>query len=132
MNETPDKDPIRFLEKHIIKYDTKHNLETIAMEFPYIDKWIANEDIDKELSNKYWTNKHIIDSQETCLLKLQHGQYMGNARKQLFFGRETYSSITCSICNSLEPDTWLHILQTIDKTTYMPLEPKDITKQYGH
>ena len=35
---------------------------------------------------------------------------MGNARKQLFFGREIYPSITCSICNSLEPDTWLHVL----------------------
>ena len=34
---------------------------------------------------------------------------MGNARKQLFFGREIYPSITCSICNSLEPDTWLHV-----------------------
>ena len=35
---------------------------------------------------------------------------MGNARKQLFFGREAYPSITCSICNSLELDTWLHVL----------------------
>ena len=35
---------------------------------------------------------------------------MGNARKQLFFGREAYPSITCSICNSLEPNTWLHVL----------------------
>ena len=30
--------------------------------------------------------------------------------KQLFFGREAYSSITCSICTFLNPDTWLHIL----------------------
>ena len=35
---------------------------------------------------------------------------MGNTRKQLFFGREAYPSITCSICNSLELDTWLHVL----------------------
>ena len=35
---------------------------------------------------------------------------MGNAKKQLFFGREAYPSVTCSICNSLEPDTWLHVL----------------------
>ena len=35
---------------------------------------------------------------------------MDNARKQLFFSRETYSSITCSICYSLEPDMWFHIL----------------------
>ena len=35
---------------------------------------------------------------------------MGNARKNLFFGREAFPSITCSICNSLDPDTWLHVL----------------------
>ena len=110
LDETPDKGPIRFLEKHIIKHDRKYNLEIIATEFPNIDKWIANENIDNELSNEYWTNKHITDSQKTCLLKLRHGQYMGNARKQLFFGRETYPSITCSICNSVEPNTWLHVL----------------------
>ena len=84
MDETPDKDPIRFLEKHIIKHDKKYNLEAIAIEFPSIDKWIANEDIDNELSNEYWINKHITNSQKTCLLKLRYGQYIGNARKQLF------------------------------------------------
>ena len=110
IDETPHKGLIRFLENHIIKYDRKYNQEIIAIFFPNIDKWIANEDIDNELSNEYWTNKHIIDSQKICLLKLRHGQYMGNARKQLFFGREAYSSIMCSICNSLEPNTWLHVL----------------------
>ena len=57
-----------------------------------------------------WIEKDIKDSQETCLLKLRHGQYMGNGRKQLFLGRETYRSITCSIYNSVEPQTLLHVL----------------------
>ena len=87
MDEKPDKGPIRFLEKHIIKHDKKYNLEIIATDFSNIDKWISNKDIDNELSNEYWTNKYITDSQKTCLLKLRHGQYMDNARKQLFFGR---------------------------------------------
>ena len=38
------------------------------------------------------------------------GQYMGNARKQLFFGRERFPSITCSICTSADANTWLHVL----------------------
>ena len=75
-----------------------------------MDKWITNEKMENESSNKFWTNKNITDSQKTCLLKLTHGQYMGNARKQLFFGREAFPSITCPICNSLNPDTWLHVL----------------------
>ena len=70
MDEILDKGPIRFLEKHIIKHDRKYNLEVIAIEFPNIDKWIANEDINNKLSNAYYNNKHIIDSQKTCLLKL--------------------------------------------------------------
>ena len=53
MNETPNKGPIRFLEKHLIKHDRKYNLEIIATDFPNIDKWIANADIDNELSNEY-------------------------------------------------------------------------------
>jgi hypothetical protein len=35
---------------------------------------------------------------------------MGNARKQLFFGSIFYPSITCPLYNSLEPDTWKHVL----------------------
>ena len=76
MDETSDKGSIRLLEKHIIKYDRKHNLEVIATDFSNIDKWRANGDIDNELSNEYWADKHITDSQKTCLLKLRHGQYM--------------------------------------------------------
>ena len=128
MDETPDKGPIKFLEKHIIKYDRKYNLEIIATDFPNIDKWVANKDIDNELSNEYWTNKHITDSQKTCLLKLRHGQYIDNARKQLFFGRETYPSITCSICNSLEPDTWLHVLLNCRQSHIHALQIKRYNK----
>jgi hypothetical protein len=38
--------------------------------------------------------------------------YMGQARKQTFFGRQRFPIITCPICNSYEPDTWLHVLLT--------------------
>ena len=37
---------------------------------------------------------------------------MGQAIKQLFFGRQRFPTITCPMCNSYEPDTWLHILLT--------------------
>ena len=44
---------LEFLEKHIIKHDRKYNVEIIATQFPNIEKWIANKDIDNELSNEY-------------------------------------------------------------------------------
>ena len=37
---------------------------------------------------------------------------MGQAKKQTFFGRQRFPTITCPICNSYEPDTWLHVLLT--------------------
>ena len=57
--------------------------------------------MDKQKHNKF---------SKKCLLKLRHGQYMGNAKKQLFFGKEAFLSITCPICNPPDPDTWLHVL----------------------
>ena len=110
MGTTPDKEPIRFLEKHLTKYDKNINLELIPTPYPNIAKWIADEKIDNELSNNFWTNKKITDFQKTCLLKPRHGQYMGNAKKQLFFGMVAFPPITCPICNTSDPNTWLHIL----------------------
>ena len=62
MGTTPDKGPIRFLEKtsHEIWYEYKFNIDPVL--YPNIDKWVANEKIANELSNKFWTNKNITDS----------------------------------------------------------------------
>ena len=78
--------------------------------FPNISKWTMNPDISNELSNDFWHNPKITDAQKTNISKFRTGQYMGIARKQLFFGRERFPSITCSICNSQDADTWLHVL----------------------
>ena len=110
MQETPNKGPIRHLGKYILKYDKIHNLAIIATQTHQLHKWFDNKDIDKTLSNDFWNNPVIIDKQKTCLVKFRTGQYMGHARKQLFFGRIAYPSNTCPICNSLEANTWLHVL----------------------
>ena len=110
MQDTPDKGPIRHLGKYILKYDKKHNLTIVATQTHQLHKWLNNKDIDKDLSNDFWNNPVITDKQKTCLVKFRTGQYMGHARKQLFFGRNAYSSNTCPICNSPEADTWLHVL----------------------
>ena len=69
-----------------------------------------NPDIDKKISNNFWSNPTISDPQKTCLLKFRIGQYMDNARKQLFFGIERFQSVTCPIYHSSDADTWLHIM----------------------
>jgi len=105
-----DKGPLRCLQTYITKYNQANNLEIMATQFSNISKWTMNPNIDNELSNAFWSNPIIIDSQKTNILKFHTGQYMGNARKQLFFGKERFPLITCSICNSADADTWLHVL----------------------
>jgi hypothetical protein len=131
-NKRPDKGPVRCLQTYITKHDRETNLKIMAEQFPNISKWTMNPDINNDISNKFWSTPTITDSQKTSILKFRTGQYMGNARKQLFFGIERFPTITCPICNSLEADTWLHLLLKCTNTTYTPLEPKDTTNQYGN
>jgi hypothetical protein len=85
MEEVPDKGPVRFLEKQIIKYDRENNLENMATQTPNTYKWTGNTYIDKELSNEFWGNPEITDKQKSCLIKFRTGTYMGNTRKQLLW-----------------------------------------------
>ena len=110
MADVPDKGPVRFLQKQITKYDRETNITLMAAQTPNTHKWTENLDINNELSNEFWTNPLITDKQKSCLIKFRTGTYMGNARKQLFFGHQRFPSITCPICTSTEPDTWLHVL----------------------
>ena len=64
MQETLDKGPIRHLGKHVLKYDKKHNLEVIANQTHQLHKWLENKDIDKTLSNNFWTNPSNMDKQK--------------------------------------------------------------------
>jgi hypothetical protein len=110
MEDTPYKGPIRHLQPYLLKYDTEHNLQTLATSFSNIAKWTTNTNIDIPTSTTFWTLPVVTDSQITCLLKFRYNQYMGNARKQLFFGPALFPSITCPICPSPDPDTWKHLL----------------------
>ena len=82
----PDKGPVRCLQTYITKHDRETNLKTMAEKFPNISKWTMNPDIDNDISNNFWSNPVITDAHKTSLPKFRTGQYMGNARKQLFFG----------------------------------------------
>jgi hypothetical protein len=71
MTDVPDKGPVRFLEKQIIKYDRENNLENMATQTPNTYKWTGNADIDKELSNEFWENPEITDKKKSCLIKFR-------------------------------------------------------------
>jgi hypothetical protein len=71
MADVPDKGPVRFLEKQIQKYDRETNIAFMATQNPNTCKWTDNIDIDKELSNEFWTNPSITDKQKSCLIKFR-------------------------------------------------------------
>jgi ribonuclease HI len=85
LNKRPDKGPVRCLQTYITKHDRETNLKIMAEQFSNISKWTMNPDIDNDISNKFWSTPTITNSQKTSILKFRTGQYMGNARKQLFF-----------------------------------------------
>lgn len=41
----PYKRPIRHLQRYFIKYDREHTLETIANQFPNIEKWVNDDNV---------------------------------------------------------------------------------------
>jgi hypothetical protein len=61
-----------------------------------MSKWTNDKNIDNETSTNFWNHAAITDSQITCVLKFRYNQYMGNARKQFFFGpgQVSYQGIT--------------------------------------
>ena len=86
MARTPYKRPIQHLQRYLIQYDRKYYLAAATIEqFPSISKWIHNKHIHNELSNNFWNNPKISEAQIKQLLKLRIGQYMGSARKHLFW-----------------------------------------------
>jgi ribonuclease HI len=107
-DDHPYKGPIRHLKPYLETIE-KINNDDLAKTFDNINKWVNNPYIDKKISNNLWTNPTITDAQITQLLKFRYGQYMGNARKHLFWN-ELFPNINCSLCRIIQPDTWLHLL----------------------
>jgi hypothetical protein len=95
----PYKGPICHLQKYLITYDCAYTLELVAQTFPNINKWTSEKNIDIATSIYFWKHPLITDAQKTCILKFRYNQYMGNARKQLFFGVDLYPTLSYSICN---------------------------------
>jgi hypothetical protein len=109
MHYTPYKGPIRNFQRFLQKYTTDTHLTKLARNFPNIYKWTSDTNIDNISSNAFWTNPQISESQIKQLLKFRTNQYMGKARKHLFWPLR-YPTITCSLCSTNEVDTWPHVL----------------------
>jgi hypothetical protein len=85
MHYTPYKGPIRNFQLYLIKYTTENHLTKLTRNFPNIHKWTSDTNIDNISSNTFWTNPQISETQIKQLIKFCTNQYMGNARKHLFW-----------------------------------------------
>jgi hypothetical protein len=95
-DDHPYRGPIRHLKSYLEKLEKEEN-EKIARAFDNINKWVNNPLIDNKISNNFWTNPAVTDSQITQLFKFRYGQYMENARQHLFWN-ELFPNINCSLC----------------------------------
>jgi hypothetical protein len=68
------KGPIRHLKSYLETVEKKSN-DDLAKTFDNINKWVNNPHTDKKISNNFWTNPTITDTQITQLLKFRYGQY---------------------------------------------------------
>ena len=100
------------LLKHIHKKKHENYEATLAKrKFPYVDKWLLNEQINQKLSDHFWKNVSVPDSQITQTLKFRFAQYMGNHRKNIFWPLN-YPNPNCTLCHNNNRDTWPHLLST--------------------
>jgi hypothetical protein len=80
---------------------------------PYVAKWLSNEEINQKLSNHFWKNDKVPDTQITQTLKFRYAQYMGNHRKNIFWPLK-YQNPNCTLCRTNDRDTWPHLLYTCE------------------
>jgi ribonuclease HI len=66
----PYRGPLRHLKSYLEKLEKEEN-QKIAKTFDNINKWINNPLIDNKISNNFWTNPTIIDSQNYTTSKIQ-------------------------------------------------------------
>ena len=75
---------IRNLSTFIAKTHESYEATLAKRKFPYVDKWLSNEQINQKLSNHLWNNANVSDTQITQTLKFRFAQCMGNHRKNIF------------------------------------------------
>ena len=77
---------IRNLHTFVTKAHNYQEVRTAQNKYPYVKKWLSNDQINQKLSNHFWKNNKISDAQITQALKFRYAQYMGNQRKKTSSG----------------------------------------------
>jgi hypothetical protein len=102
-DDHPYKVPIRHLKSYLEKIEKEDNVK-LARTFDNINKWINNPLIDNKISNNFWMDPTVTDSQIIQLQKFRYGRCMENARKHLFQS-ELFPNINCLLCKMIQPNT---------------------------
>ena len=131
MMDTPNKGPIRFLEKQIKKYDKINNLETMAIQTPNICKWQAMKILTKNFPMNFGITLLLWTSKNHALSNFVQEHTWAKPKKQ-----------TSLVDKYSPPSPVLFVIHTnlihgymyyphVDNNIYTHYTSKDITKQYG-
>ena len=101
------------LHTFIMKNHKNQETTLAKQKFPYVAKWLLNEEINQKLSNHFWNSDKIPDTQITQTLKFRYAQYMGTHRKNIFWPLR-YPNSNCTLCRTNDRDTWPHLLSTCE------------------
>ena len=63
---------IRNLRTFITKEHGNKEANLAKHKFPYVDKWLSNTQINQKLSNHFWQDEKIPDTQTTQTLKFRY------------------------------------------------------------
>jgi hypothetical protein len=80
---------IRNLRTTITKEHGTPEAAIAKNKFPYVDKWLSNDQINHKLSNHFWKNEKATDAHISQTLKFRYAQYMGNQRKKHLLATHT-------------------------------------------
>jgi len=101
---------LRNIHKFVTKEHANREMAIAQRKFPYIEKWLTNEQINHKHFSK---NKKISDAQITQTLKFRYAQYTGNHRKNIFWPLK-FPNPNCTLCNKNDRDTWPHLLSVCE------------------
>ena len=104
---------IRNLHTTITKDHEIHEIALAKNKFPYVDKWLSNDQIKQKLSNRFQKSENVIDAHISQTLKFRYTQYVGNHKEHIFWPLK-HKNPNCTLCHKNDRDTWPHLLSTCE------------------
>ena len=89
---------IRNLHTFVTKAHNYREIRTTQNKYPYVEKWLSNDQINQNSPTTSGKYNQISDAQITQTLKFRYAQYIGNHRKNIFWPLK-FQNPNCTLCH---------------------------------